>query len=112
MQVKYGDYSQEQHKSGCLASDRLLPQRVIGQYKMSTEEWERRIMVWWADHRGMNRDAAMLEYLKIAQDLDMYGVNVSLSLILNLNNFFLFFSILKSKIRRVLNFSLVLMLLV
>uniref|UniRef100_A0AC34F6W4 Moesin/ezrin/radixin homolog 1 n=1 Tax=Panagrolaimus sp. ES5 TaxID=591445 RepID=A0AC34F6W4_9BILA len=75
MQVKYGDYSQEQHKSGCLASDRLLPQRVIGQYKMSTEEWERRIMVWWADHRGMNRDAAMLEYLKIAQDLDMYGVN-------------------------------------
>ena len=75
MQVKYGDYSQEQHKPGCLASDRLLPQRVIGQYKMSTEEWERRIMVWWADHRGMNRDAAMLEYLKIAQDLDMYGVN-------------------------------------
>jgi radixin len=75
MQVKYGDYSQEQHKSGCLASDRLLPQRVVGQYKMSTEEWERRIMVWWADHRGMNREASMLEYLKISQDLDMYGVN-------------------------------------
>jgi hypothetical protein len=29
------------------------------------------------DHRGMTRDAAMMEYLKIAQDLDMYGVNVS-----------------------------------
>jgi acyl-CoA-binding protein len=30
------------------------------------------------DHKGMTRDDAMIEYLKIAQDLDMYGVNVSL----------------------------------
>lgn len=75
MQAKYGDYSKDTHKPGCLASDRLLPSRVIGQYKMSTDEWEQRIMVWWADHHGMNREAAMLEYLKIAQDLDMYGVN-------------------------------------
>lgn len=75
MQAKYGDYSKDTHKPGCLASDRLLPPRVLGQYKMSTEEWERRIMVWWADHHGMNRETAMMEYLKIAQDLDMYGVN-------------------------------------
>lgn len=32
-------------------------------------------MTWWADHRGNNRETAMLEYLKIAQDLEMYGVN-------------------------------------
>lgn len=29
----------------------------------------------YADHRGMSRDEAEMEYLKIAQDLDMYGVN-------------------------------------
>jgi hypothetical protein len=45
---------------------------------MNINEWEHRVMNWWADHRGMNRETAMIEYLKIAQDLDMYGVNVSL----------------------------------
>ncbi|KAL3998347.1 Ezrin/radixin/moesin family protein [Acanthocheilonema viteae] len=75
MQAKYGDYSPETHKPGCLTSDRLLPQRVIGQFKLSPEEWEKRIMVWWADHKNTNREQAMMEYLKIAQDLEMYGVN-------------------------------------
>ena len=32
-------------------------------------------MTWWADHRATTREQAMLEYLKIAQDLEMYGVN-------------------------------------
>uniref|UniRef100_A0A158Q7W0 Moesin/ezrin/radixin homolog 1 n=1 Tax=Elaeophora elaphi TaxID=1147741 RepID=A0A158Q7W0_9BILA len=75
MQAKYGDYNPETHKPGCLTSDRLLPQRVIGQFKLSSEEWEKRIMVWWADHKNTNREQAMMEYLKIAQDLEMYGVN-------------------------------------
>ena len=55
----------------------MLFYRVIGQFKLSTEEWEKRIMVWWSDHKTLNREQAMLEYLKIAQDLEMYGVNVS-----------------------------------
>lgn len=42
---------------------------------MSTEEWEASIMNWWHEHRGMLREDAMMEYLKIAQDLEMYGVN-------------------------------------
>lgn len=75
MQAKYGDYSPETHKPGCLTSDRLLPQRVIGQFKLNAEEWEKRIMVWWADHKNTSREQAMMEYLKIAQDLEMYGVN-------------------------------------
>lgn len=58
-----------------LASDDLLPQRVIDQYQMTPEMWEDRIKIWYADHRGMSRDEAEMEYLKIAQDLDMYGVN-------------------------------------
>lgn len=34
MQAKYGDYMADTHKTGCLTSDRLLPQRVIGQFKL------------------------------------------------------------------------------
>ena len=49
--------------------------RVMDQHKMSREEWEQSITTWWNEHKGMLREDAMLEYLKIAQDLEMYGVN-------------------------------------
>lgn len=61
--------------AGYLLNDRLLPQRVMDQHKMTREAWEERIMNWWTEHRGMMREEAMMEYLKIAQDLEMYGVN-------------------------------------
>ncbi|TNN53866.1 Radixin [Liparis tanakae] len=47
VQAKYGDYNKDAHKPGYLTHDRLLPQR----------------------------EDSMMEYLKIAQDLEMYGVN-------------------------------------
>jgi merlin protein len=75
VQAKYGDYDEATYKPGMLASEDLLPQRVIDQYQMTPEMWEDRIKIWYADHRGMSRDEAEMEYLKIAQDLDMYGVN-------------------------------------
>merc|ERR1712106_462674 len=63
------------HAPGFLANDRLLPERVMQQHKLSREEWEERITNWYGEHRGMLREDAMMEYLKIAQDLEMYGVN-------------------------------------
>ncbi|XP_013142488.1 PREDICTED: ezrin [Papilio polytes] len=75
VQAKYGDYDETASKPGMLASEDLLPQRVIDQYQMTPEMWEDRIKIWYADHKGMSRDEAEMEYLKIAQDLDMYGVN-------------------------------------
>ncbi|CAH0595247.1 unnamed protein product [Chrysodeixis includens] len=75
VQAKYGDYDESAYKPGMLASEDLLPQRVIDQYQMTPEMWEDRIKIWYADHKGMSRDEAEMEYLKIAQDLDMYGVN-------------------------------------
>jgi len=75
VQAKYGDHSAELHKSGFLANDRLLPQRVMDQHKLSREEWEERIITWYHEHKGMLREDAMMEYLKLAQDLEMYGVN-------------------------------------
>ncbi|XP_062510344.1 radixin-like [Corticium candelabrum] len=75
VQAKYGDYNKDVHAAGFLANDRLLPQRVIDQHKLSKDQWEERIVNWYAEHKGMLREDAMLEYLKIAQDLEMYGVN-------------------------------------
>uniref|UniRef100_A0A1B6LV26 Moesin/ezrin/radixin homolog 1 n=1 Tax=Graphocephala atropunctata TaxID=36148 RepID=A0A1B6LV26_9HEMI len=75
VQARHGDYNKNIHNSGFLANDRLLPQRVMDQHKMSREEWEQSITTWWNEHRGMLREDAMMEYLKIAQDLEMYGVN-------------------------------------
>lgn len=75
VQAKYEDYDETTYKPGMLASEDLLPQRVIDQYQMTPEMWEDRIKIWYADHKGMSRDEAEMEYLKIAQDLEMYGVN-------------------------------------
>lgn len=75
VQAKYGDYDESTYKPGMLINEDLLPQRVIDQYQMTPEMWEDRIKIWYADHRNMSRDEAEMEYLKIAQDLDMYGIN-------------------------------------
>lgn len=75
VQARHGDFNKTIHIPGFLANDRLLPQRVMDQHKMSKEEWEQSITTWWHEHRGMLREDAMMEYLKIAQDLEMYGVN-------------------------------------
>ncbi|XP_077474011.1 radixin-like [Stigmatopora argus] len=75
VQTKFGDHNQDVHKSGYLSADRLLPQRVLEQHKLTKEQWEDRIQTWHEEHRSMLREDAMLEYLKIAQDLEMYGVN-------------------------------------
>lgn len=75
VQARHGDFNKSTHTAGFLANDRLLPQRVIDQHKMSKDEWELSITTWWQEHRGMLREDAMMEYLKIAQDLEMYGVN-------------------------------------
>lgn len=75
VQAKYGDYDESSFQPGMLAAENLLPQRVIDQYQLTREMWEDRIKFWYADHKGMTRDEAEMEYLKIAQDLEMYGVN-------------------------------------
>lgn len=75
IQAKYGDYDPNVHKPGFLSHEELLPKRVINLYQMTTEMWEDRITICYAGHRGRTRDEAEMEYLKIAQDLEMYGVN-------------------------------------
>ncbi|KAG7257913.1 hypothetical protein CRUP_026961 [Coryphaenoides rupestris] len=75
VQSKYGDYRKDYHVPGYLAKEKLLPQRVLEQHKLNKSQWEERIQVWHQEHKGMLREDGMVEYLKIAQDLEMYGVN-------------------------------------
>ncbi|XP_019752201.1 NF2, moesin-ezrin-radixin like (MERLIN) tumor suppressor b isoform X3 [Hippocampus comes] len=75
VQAKYGDYDPNFHKPGFLAQDELLPKTVLMQYQMTADMWEEKISAWYAEHRGIARDEAEMEYLKIAQDLEMYGVS-------------------------------------
>uniref|UniRef100_A0A672LDX1 Radixin-like n=1 Tax=Sinocyclocheilus grahami TaxID=75366 RepID=A0A672LDX1_SINGR len=75
VQMKYSDYNNEYHVPGYICRDKLLPQRVLEQHKLTKEQWEERIQVWHEQHKRMLREAAMIEYLKISQDLEMYGVN-------------------------------------
>ncbi|XP_055016782.1 ezrin a [Boleophthalmus pectinirostris] len=75
VQAKFGEYDKSAHQTGYLANERLLPKRVLDQHKLSKEQWEERIQAWHQEHRHMLKEEAMIEYLKIAQDLEMYGVN-------------------------------------
>ncbi|ESN99924.1 hypothetical protein HELRODRAFT_157392 [Helobdella robusta] len=76
VQAKYGDCTQEHKKDpDFLANDRLLPQRVFDQHSLTKPQWIEKVVGWYSEHVGTMRDDAMVEYLKIAQDLEMYGVN-------------------------------------
>ncbi|XP_061691954.1 moesin-like isoform X4 [Syngnathoides biaculeatus] len=75
VQVKLGDYREDYHVAGYLTREKLLPQRILEQHKLNTNQWEERIQVWHQEHKGTLREDAMVKYLKIAQDLEMYGVN-------------------------------------
>ncbi|XP_055005038.1 moesin a isoform X2 [Boleophthalmus pectinirostris] len=61
-------FSQIQQESNSLT-------KVLDQHKLNKEQWEERIQVWHEEHKSMLREESMMEYLKIAQDLEMYGVN-------------------------------------
>lgn len=72
MQAKYGDSKSDKIN---LTKDKLLAPRILSQHTMTTEQWEDRIKTWYAEHKGMSREEAMLEFLKVSQDLEMYGVS-------------------------------------
>lgn len=75
VQAKYLDYNTEEHAPGYLANDKLLPKTIIDQHKLSMEEWEEKISAFHKQHLATSREEAMVEYLKIAQDLEMFGIS-------------------------------------
>lgn len=41
---------------------------------METSDWHTSIVNMWLKHKGLDKEEAMLEYLKLVQNLEMYGV--------------------------------------
>ncbi|KAL5265045.1 hypothetical protein ACHWQZ_G005960 [Mnemiopsis leidyi] len=74
-QEKFGDFDPEMYHTSLLDIDSLLPVRVIQQHRLTHSQWEEKIVDCWLEHKDQLREEAMLSFLKIAQDLDMYGVN-------------------------------------
>uniref|UniRef100_A0A914WWM5 Moesin/ezrin/radixin homolog 1 n=1 Tax=Plectus sambesii TaxID=2011161 RepID=A0A914WWM5_9BILA len=70
VQAIYGDCDGDVQ----LELSKLLPQCVLDQYDMSPQMWEERIRRWWTNNNGLSCEEAEMEYLKIAQDLEMYGI--------------------------------------
>ena len=48
---------------------------MVSGHKLSREEWESKISMFHAKHRTMTKEEAMMEYMKVSQDLETYGVN-------------------------------------
>lgn len=48
--------------------------RVTQQYAMETSDWHTSIVNMWIKHKGLDKEETMLEYLKLVQNLEMYGV--------------------------------------
>lgn len=74
-QAQFGDLDESVYKPGMLSVDELIPASILLQYRMSREMWEDRIRNWYAEKRTMLTEEAELNYLQLAQDLCMYGVN-------------------------------------
>ncbi|WKY00625.1 hypothetical protein Q1695_015000 [Nippostrongylus brasiliensis] len=71
VQAINGDCTDE---TGPLDLEKLLPKSVIDQYDMSADMWRERIKRWWINNHGQSREDAEMEYLRVAQDLEMYGI--------------------------------------
>lgn len=74
LQAKYGDYNKNEHNEDILKKQKLLPDRVTKQHDMNISEWHTSIIDMWMKHKGLDKEEAMLEYLKLVQNLEMYGV--------------------------------------
>jgi len=73
-QSKHGDYDEEEHAEGYLSKDKLLPKEVVDKHTLTSDEWEAKVSTFHKNHSGVTKEEAMMEYLKLAQDLEMFGI--------------------------------------
>ncbi|PAV87959.1 hypothetical protein WR25_20246 [Diploscapter pachys] len=70
-QAMYGDYNEETEQ---LELEKLIPKGVMEQYDMTADMWREKISRWWVHNATQTREDAEMEYLRVAQDLEMYGI--------------------------------------
>lgn len=74
LQAEYGDFKSLSRKLNfCLT--KLIPENVIKNYNMTSKMWEDLITYWYSKHHSMKSSVAKLEYLKIVETLEMYGIH-------------------------------------
>lgn len=49
--------------------------RVIEQHSLETSDWNTNITNMWIKHKNLDKEESMIEYLKLVQNLEMYGVS-------------------------------------
>jgi len=74
-QIKHGNHDGIEQKDTYLANDKILPESVVTGHKLSREEWENKISIFHAKHKNMTKEDAMMEYMKVCQDLETYGIS-------------------------------------
>uniref|UniRef100_A0A183BC03 FERM domain-containing protein n=1 Tax=Echinostoma caproni TaxID=27848 RepID=A0A183BC03_9TREM len=72
--VRHGKYDPAVHTKGFLNIPNYIPQHVLDQHTLTHEQWEDKIVQWYKQHSDLSKQDAIMEYLKVAQDLEMYGV--------------------------------------
>ncbi|CAJ0581045.1 unnamed protein product, partial [Mesorhabditis spiculigera] len=72
VQAMYGDWNETIEEQ--LDIKKQLPTDVISKYEMTADMWQEKIRRWWNGNSGMSREDAEMEYLRVAQDLEMYGI--------------------------------------
>lgn len=74
LQADYGDFKSLSRKLNiCLT--KLVPENVIKNYNMTCKMWEDLITYWYSKHHLMKSTMAKVEYLKIVETLQMYGIH-------------------------------------
>ncbi len=74
-QARHGDFDEARHGAkGFLSVGDELPARVLDQHALTDTEWEERIKNAWRKLAGTPREAAIMDYLNIAQDLEQFGI--------------------------------------
>jgi len=53
--MQYGDYDEATYQPSMLATEDMLPQRVIDQYQMTPDMWADKIKHCYSDFQGMQR---------------------------------------------------------
>ncbi|CAH8492559.1 unnamed protein product [Dicrocoelium dendriticum] len=71
-QIKYGKFDYAKMRRGFLKNEQLLPKKM--QLERPHEQIEAAVVFWYKQHADMPKCEAMLEYLQIAQELEMFGV--------------------------------------
>ncbi|CAF1252588.1 unnamed protein product, partial [Didymodactylos carnosus] len=90
LQAKFGDYesvsinschenrpstSESNDVSIVLEEEALLPPTCFQKIELSKHDWFERIILLWKNHQGLTREESECQYLKHAQDLDMFGLS-------------------------------------